>query len=113
MPDTHELAGLEVISGTSGFTGQPFITVRAVAADGTIMFGQLDTATCERQGVIFLQVAEAARHDAALVAMLTDAGMNDQQVGALLLDWRQRCEALGTDPGDDSKGESNDGNDDD
>lgn len=80
-----ELASVEVVSGTaqdSPTKYRGFVTIRAIAADGSIMMGQLDPATLRQQALQFLEAAEAAEQDAIVFTMLTrDMGLPVEGAG--------------------------------
>lgn len=68
------LVGVEVFSGTAEDTPtkyRGFVTVRALAEDGSYMFGQLSPAELRRMAMHFMEVAEAAETDATVMTMLT------------------------------------------
>lgn len=83
--DWAGLTGVEVVSGTAqdGPTAyRGFVTVRAVAEDGSHMAGQLDPAELRAMAMQFLQAAEAAESDAIVMTLLTrDVGL-DQETAA-------------------------------
>lgn len=69
------LVNIEVVSGTAqdgpeDFRG--FVTVRAIAEDGSIMAGQLDPDELRAMALSFLSAAEAADQDALVFRVLTD-----------------------------------------
>jgi hypothetical protein len=87
-----ELASIEVESGVAenpDGTHRPFVTVRAVH-DGGAAIGQLDVDTARDQALIFLAGAEAARHDAILVDLLTELELPAVAIGGLVTDLRAR-----------------------
>ena len=68
------LTNVEVVSGTaqdSETVFRGFVTVRAIADDGSMMSGQLDPKTLRDMALNFLAVAEAAEQDAIVMTMLT------------------------------------------
>ena len=72
--DWAPLTDVETISGTAqdpdgSFRG--FVTVRALAEDGSHMAGQLDPGTLREMALHFLETAEAAEQDAIVFTMMT------------------------------------------
>ena len=71
--DFEDLVDVEVVSGTAqdpdgSFRG--FVTIRATAADGSFLTGQLDPAMLRKMAGNFLAAAEAAVGDAVVMTML-------------------------------------------
>jgi len=88
---TPDLKILTVIELESGVNEQleGFCSVRAIAEDGTVMYGQLDPATCRQQAQAFMEVAEGAVTDAMLVKLLTeDVGLDEATAGQVLVTLR-------------------------
>lgn len=72
--DWAGLVNVEVVTGTAedgpgSYRG--FVTVRAVAADGSHMAGQLDPGELRSMALQFLEAAEAAESDAIVMTLLT------------------------------------------
>lgn len=91
-----DLAGIHVDSGVSAKTGQPFLTVRATgqrASDGEkiVLVGQLDPAEVRTMALHWLEAAEAAETDAALLDHMTvDLGLPLEVVGQFVAALRAR-----------------------
>jgi hypothetical protein len=92
--DWAGLAGIEVVSGAAedddgdGFHG--FVTVRALADDGSHMAGQLDPATVRKMALNFLSAAESAEQDAVVLTMLVgDLELEHSRAGAFVARMRQ------------------------
>lgn len=79
----YDLTKIDVTSGTAldGSLDDPtfrgFVTIRAHAANGDILLGQLDPGTIRTMALQFLEVAEAADQDRIVFTMLTrDIGID-------------------------------------
>jgi 16S rRNA G527 N7-methylase RsmG len=87
---TREWAGLtnvEVVSGTAKDGPEEyrgFVTVRAVAEDGSVMAGQLPPDELRGMALNFLSVAEAAEQDAMVMKVLTKTGV-EEDAAALVI----------------------------
>lgn len=96
---TRDWAGLvhiEVVSGTAHdpdglFRG--FVTIRAVAEDGSFMSGQLDPTDVRKLALDFLSVAEAADQDAIVFRLMVNkVGMPAEVAGNFVMDMRNERE---------------------
>ncbi len=96
MTEPKQWAGLvniETVSGTAqdgpeDFRG--FVTVRAVAEDGSIMAGQLEPDEVRQMALSFLSVAEAADQDALIFRVMTkNIGAPAEVVAGLVMDMRK------------------------
>jgi hypothetical protein len=94
MAKTWEgLTRVEVTSGTADdgdnhFRG--FVTVRALAEDGSFMVGQLDPADVRQMAMQFLECAEAAEQDALVFLILTEkVGVPVNIVAQVVMDMRK------------------------
>ena len=91
--DWEGLVRVEVTSGTADdgegrYRG--FVTVRALAEDGSIMAGQLDPAEVRQMALQFLEVAEAAEQDALIFKVMTEkVGVEAMVVAGLIMDLRK------------------------
>jgi hypothetical protein len=87
----EDLAEVQVTSGVSLFDGKPFCTVRSIAASGLVMLGQLTVAEVRGLALNWLEAAEAAESDAAVVAQLREmGGLPDEVVAAFVAGLRAR-----------------------
>jgi hypothetical protein len=68
-----DLAGIDVEDGVSAHDGLPFCLVRATAATGDVLVGQLRPAEVRAMALQWLEAAEAATADAAVAHMLAVA----------------------------------------
>lgn len=93
-----DLATIETLSGTAddgpdagAARWRGFVTVTAVAVDGSRLAGQVDPATCRELALSFLEAAEAAEQDAAVFAELHGtAGIPIELVAAIVTALRNR-----------------------
>lgn len=94
-PVLLDVRATEVESGVSMFTGEPFVVFRHQATDDHgvithVMRGQLDPPAAEELAIVLARAAESARHDAALFAELTAAGLPDHVKGTIIDGVRSR-----------------------
>lgn len=75
------LVRVEVTSGVSAFTGEPFCQILAHGDAGTILRGELSPDELRRMAMDWLQSAEAADQDAAVYAVAAD--LLDDDAGKL------------------------------
>ena len=91
--DWEGLVRVEVTSGTADDgDGQyrGFVTVRALAEDGSIMAGQLDPAEVRQMAMQFLECAEAAEQDALVFKVMTkEVGVPAEAVAGLVMAMRK------------------------
>lgn len=81
---------IEILSGVSAFSGEPFVQVRWGRESG-----QLTPAEARMHALHVLEAAEASESDALLVAMLTDQdpeglGLNMATASGFITELRQR-----------------------
>lgn len=87
----RELSSIAIESGVSLFTGEGFCHVHAVGTEGTVVAGgQMTPAEVRSMALHWLRAAEAAEHDAAVVAELRETGLGDQNVAPFLTALRAR-----------------------
>jgi hypothetical protein len=92
--DWAPLVEVEVVSGTAqdgpgNFRG--FVTVRALAEDGSHMAGQLSPAELRQMAMQFLEVAEAAEQDAIVMSMLVqDVELDREDAARFIMAMRGR-----------------------
>jgi hypothetical protein len=85
------LVNVEVTSGTAqggpieAPTFRGFVTIRAIAEDGSFMTGQLDPAELRVMAMRFLSVAEAADQDAMLLGVLSTVYGMDTAIAAQVI----------------------------
>jgi hypothetical protein len=89
------LAMIETISGTaqddSDFRG--FVTIRAVAEDGSFMSGQLSVEETKQMALRFLETATAADQDAVVFRVMTNKlDLEPAAVAAFVMDMRAERE---------------------
>jgi hypothetical protein len=82
---------LESIYLTSGVNecGEGFVTVAAHSSGGTVLVGQLDPATTRMLGFHYLEVAEAAEQDAAVLRLIRKLGLDESLAGHIITELRQ------------------------
>ena len=95
MPRTKreppELAGLNIESGISATTGEGFCLVAAVTSDGRAIAGQLDPEEVRQLALGWLSAAEAADHDAAVMAeLIENVGLDLNQAAGFIAALRER-----------------------
>lgn len=95
MPDNRKIGELTDIWTTSG-TAQDgpgqyrgFVTIRAVAGDGSVLLGQLSPDECRAMAMGFLQTAEAADQDRIVMGMLIRLGLRADTAANFILDMRK------------------------
>lgn len=87
------LTDIEVVSGTAedpdgSFRG--FVTVRAVAEDGSMMAGQLHPEEVRLMALNFFGAAEAADQDAIVFRLMTrDLGVEAEDVAGFVMRMRE------------------------
>lgn len=88
---------LESIYITSGVNerGEGFLNVAAHSGDGVILLGQLDPATVRRMAMDWLEAAEAAEQDAAVLRLIRKLDLPERLAGAIITELRES-----RDPGD-------------
>ena len=74
---------IEMASGVSAFTGDPFVHMLLVFADGsTKTINQFTPADARQHGLHVIETAEAAVHDAAMAAWMRDKLNAEPEVAA-------------------------------
>ena len=102
--DFGDLVDVEVVSGTAqdpdgSFRG--FVTIRATAADGSFLTGQLDPAMLRKMAANFLAAAEAAVGDAVVMSVLVDrVGLDLHAAGFVVSQMRAARHTIDPDPDD-------------
>jgi len=81
---------LEFHSGVSAFTGEPFVMVQ-----WGHQTGQLTPAEAEAHAIAVIQAAQAARHDAAIMAeLMSNGGFGREAAAGFIGALRKRLEDL-------------------
>ena len=98
------LSGVEVVSGTAQdgpeeFRG--FLTVRAIAEDGSFMTGQMSPAEVRKMALNLLAAAEGAVGDAIVMTMLVrDIGLEPAVAASFVMQMREERHRQDPDPDD-------------
>lgn len=82
-----DLVSIDVRSGVNE-SGKGFLTVIATAGNGRMIFGQLDPTTVRRMAMDWLEAAEAAEQDAAVLRCVRKLEMPDELAGAIVAELR-------------------------
>jgi hypothetical protein len=82
-----DIANIECRSGVND-RDQGFITVVVVTGDERMLLGQLDPATARQLGMQFLEVAEAAEQDAAVMRVIHKLELPEELAGAVIAELR-------------------------
>jgi len=83
-----DLRSIDVTSGVNE-EGEGFCTVAASSPDGTILVGQLSPAEVRAMALAWLESAEAAEQDAAVLRCTRKLELPDQLAGAIVTELRQ------------------------
>ncbi len=87
----RDLNSIDMESGVSLFTGEPFVQIVVVADGAPVARGQLPPAEVRRHALAYLEAAEAAETDALVWHMLREeVGMSEEAVGTFLTALRAR-----------------------
>jgi hypothetical protein len=93
---------IDIYSGVSVPAGEGFCRVEAVLSDGTRLEGQLSPDEVRQTALGWLEAAEAAEHDAAVLAELTETlGLSYEVAGHFLIGLRERRTPATAKPGAD------------
>lgn len=84
---SDDLAGIVVRSGVTE-SGEGFLTVVAYTADNKMILGQLDPATVRRMAMDWLEAAESAEQDAAVLRCIRKLELPDELAGAIIAELR-------------------------
>ena len=68
--------------------GDPFVTVVATSSKGDMMIGQLSPDEVRQHGLAYLEVAEAAQQDAAVLRVIRKLGLPDDVAGPIIIELR-------------------------
>jgi hypothetical protein len=82
---------LESIYITSGVNedGEGFCNVAAHGSEGVILLGQLDPTTVRRLAMDWLECAEGAEQDAAVLRLIRKLDLPEQLAGAIITELRE------------------------
>lgn len=85
---------LREIFMTSGVNeeGEGFVTIAAHGADGTILVGQMPPAEIRKHALGYLETAEAADQDAAVLRIIRKLELPDQMAGLVITELRESRE---------------------
>ncbi len=83
-----DLAGIYMTSGVNE-SGEAFVTVAAHSTDGSIVVGQLDPAAVRRHALAYLEAAEAAEQDAAVLRVIRKLDLPDGLAGLVITELRE------------------------
>lgn len=86
-----DLASIDVRSGVNE-AGNGFLTIVATAGDGTMWLGQLDPATVRRMAMDWLEAAEAAEQDAAVLRCVRKLELPDELAARIVVELRESRE---------------------
>jgi hypothetical protein len=87
MTEPLDAGMIEMTSGVSAFTGNPFVVVQWGAKTG-----QLTPAETREMALHFLSCADAAESDAAVMKQLRDADLSEAAAALFVLGIRERRE---------------------
>jgi len=93
MGDLRGLASVDVESGVSLFTGEPFCSVTATDTTGAVFAGQLTPAEVRTMAEGFIGAAEAAEQEANLLEFLTELVDDKNKAAFVLAELRRRLRA--------------------
>lgn len=86
-----DLEGIFMTDGVND-AGEPFVTVSAHGTDGTILVGQLSPAEVRQHALGYLEVAEAAEQDAAVLRVIRNLRIDDELAGLVVMELRKSRE---------------------
>jgi hypothetical protein len=87
VADIH-LEGIFMTSGVNE-SGEGFVHVAAHGAGGVILLGQLSPAEIRQHALAYLEVAEAAEQDAAVLRLIRKLELPEQLAGAIIHELRE------------------------
>lgn len=82
-----DLAEVNLTNGVNE-KGEPFITVTARTQSGRFIVGQIDPAEARQMALAWLEVAEAAEQDAAVLRCIRKLELPEQLAGAIVVELR-------------------------
>ena len=87
MADPDDLVSIDIRSGVNE-SGNGFLTIVATTGDGRMILGQLDPATVRRMAMDWLESAEAAEQDAAVLRCIRKLELPEELAGAIVTELR-------------------------
>lgn len=87
----EELREIYMTSGVND-KGEGFITVAAHGAEGTILVGQMPPELVRTHALDYLETAEAAEQDAAVLRIIRKLELPDQMAGLVITELRESRE---------------------
>ena len=87
----HDLRSIDLTSGVNE-SGEGFITVAASSPDGTILIGQLPPTEVRQMALAWLEAAEAAEQDAAVLRTMRKLELPDHLAGMVITELRESRE---------------------
>jgi hypothetical protein len=84
-----DLTNIYLTSGVNE-AAEPFVTVSAHGSNGTILVGQMTPAEVRAHALGYLEVAEAADQDAAVLAVVRDLGVDEAMAALIVNELRKR-----------------------
>ena len=87
MANPDDLVSIDIRSGVNE-KGDGFLTVIATAGNGRMILGQLDPATVRRLAMDWLESAEAAEQDAAVLRCIRKLELPEELAGAIVTELR-------------------------
>ena len=93
---------------TSGVNpdGEGFVTIAAHGTEGTVLIGQLNPDDIRQHALGYLETAEAAEQDAAVLRLIRNLGLPDEIAGLVITELRKSR----NDAYDEEDGQPDDGN---
>lgn len=89
VPHVSDLAEMQMESGVSLFTGEPFVLLRCIDKDGSVMVATIPTGDARAQGGVLFECAEAAEQDVALLGFLkAKLDIDHERAGLVVRDLR-------------------------
>ena len=82
---------LDHIYMTSGVNtdDEGFVTIAAHGTEGTILVGQLSPSDIRKHALGYLETAEAAEQDAAVMRLIKQLGLPEELAGAIITELRK------------------------
>jgi hypothetical protein len=89
-----DMEGLANIFMTSGVNnkGEGFVTISVHGDDKTILVGQLSPSEIRKHALAYLEVAEAADQDAAVLRVIRKLNLQDELAGLVITELRNSRE---------------------
>lgn len=87
----EDLSNIFMTSGVND-KGEGFVTIAAHGSNGTILTGQLSPDEVRKHAVDYLEAAEAADQDAAVLRIIRKLGLPEELAGAIITELRESRE---------------------